>query len=72
MKCWSRRDAGLAKGADHDEVLEFVTASLLKKILHQPSVRLREAGEDSDQAFVESDSRTIRPGEKRLSHERLN
>ena len=44
----------LAKGADPDEVLEFVTASLLKKILHQPSVRLRQAGEQSDQAFIDT------------------
>ena len=44
----------LAKGADQDEVLEFVTASLLKKLLHQPSVRLREAGEQSDQAFTDA------------------
>ncbi len=44
----------LAKGADQDEVLEFVTASLLKKFLHQPSVRLREAGEHSDQAFIDA------------------
>jgi len=44
----------MAKGADQDEVLEFVTSSLLKKILHQPSVRLRKAGEDSDQAFIEA------------------
>ncbi len=44
----------LAKGADPDEVLEFVTASLLKKFLHQPSVRLREAGEQSDQAFIDA------------------
>ena len=44
----------LAKGADQDEVLEFVASSLLKKILHQPSVRLREAGEQSDQAFIEA------------------
>jgi glutamyl-tRNA reductase len=43
----------LAKGADSDEVLEFVTASLLKKLLHQPSVRLREAGESSDREFIE-------------------
>jgi len=42
----------LAKGADSDEVLEFVTSSLLKKLLHQPSVRLREAGEQSDQEFI--------------------
>ena len=44
----------LAKGADQDDVLEFVTASLLKKLLHQPSVRLREAGEQSDQAFIDA------------------
>jgi len=44
----------LAKGADQDEVLEFVTASLLKKLLHRPSVRLREAGEQSDQAFIDA------------------
>lgn len=43
----------LAKGADSEEVLEFVTASLLKKLLHQPSVRLREAGETSDLEFIE-------------------
>jgi glutamyl-tRNA reductase len=43
----------LAKGADRDEVLEYVTASLLKKLLHQPSVRLREAGEKSDRDFIE-------------------
>lgn len=44
----------LAKGSDSDEVLEFVTSSLLKKILHQPSVRLREAGEQSDQEFIDA------------------
>lgn len=44
----------LAKGADNDEVLEYVTSALLKKLLHQPSVRLREAGEKSDHVFVET------------------
>jgi glutamyl-tRNA reductase len=44
----------LAKGADSDEVLEFVTSALVKKLLHQPSVRLREAGEKSDRQFVEA------------------
>ena len=44
----------LAKGADSDEVLEFVTASLLKKLLHQPTVRLREAGETADEALIEA------------------
>jgi len=42
----------LAKGADSDEVLEYVTSALLKKLLHQPSVRLREAGENSEKEFV--------------------
>jgi glutamyl-tRNA reductase len=42
----------LAKGSDSDEVLEYVTSALMKKLLHQPSVRLREAGEQSDREFV--------------------
>jgi glutamyl-tRNA reductase len=44
----------LAKGMDSDEVLEFVTASLLKKMLHKPTVRLREAGEAADEELVEA------------------
>ena len=46
----------LAKGADSDEVLEYVTSALLKKLLHQPSVQLRKAGESSDQAFIDAAS----------------
>ena len=44
----------LAKGADSDEVLEYVTSALLKKLLHQPSVRLREAGEKSEKEYVQA------------------
>jgi glutamyl-tRNA reductase len=44
----------LDKGADIDEVLEYVTASLLKKLLHQPSVRLRDAGAAADMKFIEA------------------
>lgn len=44
----------LAKGADSDEVLEYVTASLLKKLLHQPTVKLREAGETADNTLIEA------------------
>ncbi len=44
----------LNKGASNDEILEYATASLLKKLLHQPSVRLREAGELSDKELVEA------------------
>ena len=38
----------LDKGVDSREVIEFATASLMKKLLHKPSVRLREAGEASE------------------------
>jgi glutamyl-tRNA reductase len=44
----------LRKGANSDEVLEYVTSALMKKVLHEPSVRLRIAGEESDQMFVEN------------------
>ena len=54
----------LARGADSDEVLEFVTSSLMKKLLHQPSVRLREAGEQSDQAFIDAVSELFGLDEK--------
>ena len=43
----------LARGADVDEVLEFVTSALMKKFLHLPSVKLREASEESDREFIE-------------------
>ena len=42
----------LARGENVDEVIEYATSALLKKLLHDPSVRLREAGEDSDGEFV--------------------
>ena len=42
----------LAKGVDTDEVLEFATAALMKKLLHSPSVRLREAAESEEEAIV--------------------
>lgn len=44
----------LQKGVDSAEVLEYATAALLKKLLHQPSVRLREAGEDADEQLIAS------------------
>ena len=44
----------LNKGTDSDEVLEYATASLMKKMLHQPSVRLREAGELSDKDMIKA------------------
>ncbi len=42
----------LAQGVDRDEVLEYATAALMKKLLHNPSVRLREAGETSDEQTI--------------------
>ncbi|HEX5788384.1 MAG TPA: glutamyl-tRNA reductase, partial [Woeseiaceae bacterium] len=42
----------LARGATVDEVLEYATAALMKKLLHNPSVRLREAGETADEATI--------------------
>ena len=42
----------LAKGSDSDEVIEYVASALIKKLLHQPSVRLRKACEESDREFV--------------------
>jgi glutamyl-tRNA reductase len=44
----------LNKGANSNDVLEYATASLLKKMLHQPSVRLREAGELSDKEMIKA------------------
>ena len=42
----------LAQGADSDDVIEYATASLMKKLLHSPSVRLRAAGEASDDETI--------------------
>ena len=42
----------LAQGAEIDEVIEYATAALMKKLLHNPSVRLREAGESSDEETI--------------------
>jgi glutamyl-tRNA reductase len=44
----------LAKGMDTDEVIEYATAAMMKKLLHNPSVRLREAGETSDEETIKA------------------
>ena len=44
----------LANGADGKEVLEYATSAMLKKLLHQPSVRLRQAGESGDDDLVDA------------------
>jgi glutamyl-tRNA reductase len=40
------------KGMDTNEVIDYATAAMMKKLLHNPSVRLREAGENSDDEFI--------------------
>ncbi|MDJ0701508.1 MAG: glutamyl-tRNA reductase [Woeseiaceae bacterium] len=42
----------LAHGADSNEVLEYATASLLKKLLHNPSISLRKAAETQDADLI--------------------
>ncbi len=42
----------LARGRDAGEVMEYATAALMKKLLHMPSVRLREAAEASDEELI--------------------
>ncbi len=44
----------LDKGVDTREVIEFATASLMKKLLHNPSVRLREAAESDDHEIIDA------------------
>jgi len=43
----------LNKGVDSKDVIEYATASLMKKLLHAPSVRLREAAESEDANLIE-------------------
>jgi glutamyl-tRNA reductase len=47
----------LDKGMDSREVVEFATASLMKKMLHNPSTRLREAAEDEEQEIIDATRR---------------
>jgi len=49
----------LAKGVPQEEVVDYVAAALLKKILHNPSVCLREAGENQDQQLIDAVKRVF-------------
>ena len=42
----------LAKGMSSADVIEYATAAMMKKMLHNPSVRLREAGEASNEEII--------------------
>ena len=44
----------LARGESADDAIAFATASLMKKLLHKPSVMLRKAGEASDRDLIEA------------------
>ena len=50
----SQASRRLANGADGQEVLEYATSAMLKKLLHQPSVRLRQAGEAGEDDLVDA------------------
>ncbi len=42
----------MAKGMPSEDLIEYVTAAMMKKMLHNPSVRLREAGEASNDEII--------------------
>lgn len=42
----------MANGMSGEDLIEFATGSMMKKLLHNPSVRLREAGELSDEELI--------------------
>ncbi|MGI9199790.1 MAG: glutamyl-tRNA reductase [Woeseiaceae bacterium] len=44
----------MASGMSAEDAIEYATASMMKKMLHSPSVRLREAGEASNEEIIEA------------------
>lgn len=44
----------LRNGASQEEVLEYATSALMKKLLHHPTIRLRAASEAADETMVEA------------------
>ena len=44
----------LARGESAEDAIEYATAALMKKLLHEPSVSLRRAGEQSDEELIEA------------------
>ena len=47
----------IKKGDDIESILEQNSINLIKKLLHKPSVKLKEAAENSDEVFVENISK---------------
>ena len=52
----------LAAGRPADEVLEFLAATLTNRLLHGPSMALREAAESGDAGLAEAAARLFQPG----------
>ncbi len=44
----------IARGESADDAIEYATAALMKKLLHNPSVALRRAGEESDERLIDA------------------
>jgi glutamyl-tRNA reductase len=44
----------LARGESADDAVEYATAALMKKMLHGPSVSLRQAGENSNEELIDA------------------
>ena len=57
----------LRNGASQEEVLEYATSALMKKLLHHPTVRLRAASEAADETVVDAvrDLFNLKPDDKR-------
>ena len=47
----------IKKGDDIESILEQNSINLIKKLLHKPSVKLKEAAENSDDIFIENISK---------------
>jgi len=44
----------LAKGESANDAIEYATAALMKKLLHEPSIALRKAAADSDEGLIDA------------------
>ncbi len=50
----SRARARLARGEDPQAVLDYLTHTLINRLLHEPSVRLQQAGANSEQELLDA------------------
>ena len=67
----ARRRTG--KGESAEDAIEFATAALMKKLLHNPSVALRKAGEAADHELIDAARELFGlTRTERTNHERLH